>query len=46
MYRLSYLNESTIIPNRQYRLLKRLNEPLDISSQKVIKSDDVLFLKE
>ena len=42
MYRLSYLNESTIIPNR----LKRLNEPLDISSQKVIKSDDVLFLKE
>lgn len=32
MYRLPYLNESTIIPNRRYRLLKRLNEPLDISS--------------
>ena len=27
-----YQNESTIIPNRQYPLLKRLNAPLDISS--------------
>lgn len=27
MYRLPYRNESTIIPNRQYRLLKRLNAP-------------------
>lgn len=32
MYRLPYQNESTIIPNRQYPLLKHLNAPLDISS--------------
>lgn len=28
MYRSPYQNESTIIPNRQYLLLKRLNAPL------------------